>query len=715
MLIDGKKYVIVDVENTVQRDSDGRIDGSPFNENNYLVSVGAVWAYDNLDPEDVVYKFFAHNDLPSEHNGMEAFQTIQAMIDEADVLVGHNLKYDLLWLEQSNFNVRDKEYYCTMIGEYILARGQKISLSLDQTAKRRDVHLKKSELVSDSFAKGIGYEAMPLSVVQEYGASDCVSCAEVLFSQLNDYENKDLQGLVKTRIMMNEMLGVLFTMETNGINIDLQVLEKIEKEYLEEQQHLQKTMKDICRRAMGEVEVNLNSPAQLSEVIYSRRVKDKHQWKDRFNIGLNAQGKPLYRPRMSVVEFKDTIDSMTSPVKKCVNKVCTGCSGKGILNKLKKDGTPFKRPPKCSDCKGLGVIYQPTPEVGGFNLNPTTVQDVSANGFVTSKDVVGKLLTQARRNRNEDAVTFLESMQRLNAVSTYLTSFVKGIQRNTRSDGLLHTTFNQCRTATGRLSSSDPNFQNQPRGGTFPVRRAVISRFNQGKIMEADFSGLEFRVAGELSGDAQIFEDVTTGKDVHKQTASIINQKPASEITKDERQKAKAYTFAPLYGGSGAGEPDHVRNYFNQYFDIYSGLNAWHTQLKNQVLKDGTVTLPSGRQLHWDGVERNSSGRVTYATQIVNYPVQSFATADIVPLACIRVDKAMRDQQVKSLCVLTVHDSIVIDVYPGEEEICKNLLAEAMEKVADEVYLRYDYRMVMPLSIEIKSGENWLEGNVIYE
>jgi len=715
MLIDGKKVLILDVENTVQRDSEGRIDGSPFNSNNYLVSVGAVWAYDNLEPEDVTYEFFAHDELPADHRGMDAFNAIQNMIYEADVIVGHNLKYDLLWLHESNFIISDKEYYCTMIGEYILARGQKKPLSLDETAKRRDVHLKKSELVSNYFSKGIGYEAMPMSIVHEYGASDCVSCAEVYLSQMQEYATEDCKGLLPTRDMMNEMMFVLFIMESNGIAIDTPELEKIEKEYIEEQAQLQKTMNEICTKVMGDINVNLNSPAQLSEVIYSRRVKDKHDWKDRFNIGLNAQGKPLYRPRMSPTEFRQTIDDMTTPVTKCWTNICEDCSGKGTVVKFKKDGTPYKKPPKCVVCKGLGIVHIEMPEIAGFNLKPSTVQDVSANGFVTSKDCVSKLLSQARSKGNEDAITFLESMQRLNAVSTYLTSFVKGIQRNTRADGLLHTTFNQCRTSTGRLSSSDPNFQNQPRGGTFPVRRAVISRFTHGKIMEADFSGLEFRVAGELSGDGQIFEDVTTGKDVHKQTAAIINQKSADSITKDERQSAKAYTFAPLYGGSGAGEPDHVRNYFHQYFDIYSGLDVWHTQLKNQVLKDGTVTLPSGRQLRWENVERSSSGRVSYATQIVNYPVQSFATADIVPLACIRAHKAMNEKNCQSRCVLTVHDSIVIDVHPDEEELCKQILIDAMENVADEVYLRYNYRMVMPLSIEIKSGHNWLEGNVIYE
>lgn len=715
MLINGRRYLVVDVENTVQRDSDGRIDGSPFNENNYLVSVGACFVSDDLTPEKVTYEFFAHNDLPADFSGEQGFKNIQKMIDDADVLVGHNLKYDLHWLRESNFNIKGKGYFCTMIGEYVLSRGQKRSLSLDETAKRRKVHLKKAELVSEAFSKGVGYEAMPLSDVDEYGRSDCVSCAEVFLSQLKEYGTEDSKGLVPTLSMMNEMMYILCDMEKNGICIDTGMLSKIEQDYLIEQKELQDTMERICREVMGDIKINLNSPAQLSEVIYSRRVIDKNEWKDRFNIGLNAQGKPLYRPFMTPADFKFEVERMTKPVKKCTASVCDKCEGKGTVPKMKKDGTPYKKEPKCVTCNGLGIKYTYLNEVAGLQLTTSNVNDVSANGFVTSKDNVNKLLSQARRKRNETAVLFLESMKRLNAVSTYLTSFVKGIERNTRPSSLLHTTFNQCRTATGRLSSSDPNFQNQPRGGTFPVRRAVVSRFNNGKIMEADFSGLEFRVAGELSKDAQIFEDVTTGKDVHKQTASIINQKSVLEITKDERQKAKAYTFAPLYGGTGAGEPDHVRNYFNQYFDIYTGLSAWHTQLKNQVIQTNTVTLPSGRQLRWDNVERQSSGRVTYATQIVNYPVQSFATADIVPLACIRAFKELRKAKAKSLCVLTVHDSIVLDVHPDEEDLCMKILVTAMKEVDDELKRRYNYQMVMPLDIEIKSGPNWLEGNVIYE
>ena len=141
----------------------------------------------------------------------------------------------------------------------------------------------------------------------------------------------------------------------------------------------------------------------------------------------------------------------------------------------------------------------------------------------------------------------------------------------------------------------------------------------------------------------------------------------------------------------------------------------WHETLRNGVLATTKVVLPSGRELAWPDAKREANGWVTYGTQIVNYPVQSFATADIVPLACIRAYKMMKNRHIQSLCVLTVHDSIVVDTHPDEVDIVKDILVDAMEGVVHEIKKRYDYEMALPLAIEIKAGETWLNGDVIYE
>jgi DNA polymerase I-like protein with 3'-5' exonuclease and polymerase domains len=412
---------------------------------------------------------------------------------------------------------------------------------------------------------------------------------------------------------------------------------------------------------------------------------------------------------MSPSKFAQSVRMVSRVIQKQVAMHCHTCSGTGKIFKVKKDGDFFKKPSRCQECDGAGSIYKDTGKTAGLRLSPESAMDTNIHGFKTDKVTIKRLIAQATNKKNLEAVEFLTKYTRLNALDTYLSSFVEGIKTWTRSDGLLHANFNQCITATGRLSSSNPNFQNQPKGGKFPVRKAVVSRFDGGFIVEADFSGLEFRVAGELSRDPQIIEDILGGKDVHQQTASIINQKPASDVTKAERQGAKAYTFAPLYGGMGANEPEHIQKYFQEFFVIYKGLSVWHKELMDGVMRNGIVRVPSGREYYWPMAVRMKNGRISNATQVVNYPVQGFATADIVPLACVRALQKFRELNLKSKLILTVHDSIVVDCHPDEVHAVTEALTWAMFGVKDELLKRFKYEMILPLNIEIEYGKNWME------
>jgi DNA polymerase I len=126
------------------------------------------------------------------------------------------------------------------------------------------------------------------------------------------------------------------------------------------------------------------------------------------------------------------------------------------------------------------------------------------------------------------------------------------------------------------------------------------------------------------------------------------------------------------------------------------------------VLRNGIVQTPSGRQYFWPDAKRTRNGRITNATQVVNYPIQGFATGDLVPLACVRAHRLFKEANLKSLLVLTVHDSICVDCHPDEfEQVCR-LLTKAMKGVSDEAYQRWGYKFVLPLDIEISCGTNWL-------
>jgi DNA polymerase-1 len=284
----------------------------------------------------------------------------------------------------------------------------------------------------------------------------------------------------------------------------------------------------------------------------------------------------------------------------------------------------------------------------------------------------------------------------------YLGTFVEGMKNNVDDHGFIHPEFMQCVTATGRLSSRNPNFQNMPRGNTFEIRKVVESRFPQGKIVEGDYSQLEFRVAGFLAQDSQAYADVEAGTDVHNYTASVIGC---------SRQEAKAHTFKPLYGGTTGTEAQ--QRYYRAFKEKYGGIALWHEDLQREAVEKRVVTLPSGRQYAFPDARWTKYGTATHRTNICNYPVQGFATADLLPAALVRLDKMMRTRSLVSVICNTVHDSIVLDVHPDEKDACINLLRDCMLAIPTETLNRYGFKYDMPVGIEIKSGDNWLDLTVV--
>ena len=220
--------------------------------------------------------------------------------------------------------------------------------------------------------------------------------------------------------------------------------------------------------------------------------------------------------------------------------------------------------------------------------------------------------------------------------------------------------------------------------------------------MEADYSQLEFRVAGFLANDPQAYYDVENKTDVHSVTAEIIGC---------SRQDAKAHTFKPLYGGT-TGTPDQQR-YYREFKNKYAAVREWHDRLQAEAVEKGYITLPSGRQYAFPGVKWTEWGTATQRTSICNYPVQGFATADLLPIALVYLSKSMKKLAMKSVICNTVHDSIVLDVYPGEEDTCTQLVAEAMQSLPSECQRRYGVHYDMPIGLEIKMGPNWSDTHVV--
>jgi len=671
----------LDVENTVTK-RNGKMHLDPFEPDNTLVMVGML---DDHMNETIVT--FDHAEQQPTTDGR---RIVQDALDSTRLLVAHNAPHDLVCLWESGFTY-DGDIFDTMLGEYVLQRGQKEALSLEACAERYELDTKKQDTLKEYFKQGLSTRDIPHAELTEYLSHD-LHATQQLFNRLQT-KYEECISLEPTITLTNQLAIHLARIYQRGFQVDMDALMKVRDEFEHERNVLTIALEEQVADLMGDRPINLNSPEQKSWVIYSRRPHDKKVWAD------------LFDERMPDTEYRSTVRLHSERLYKQKAHQCRECYGTGQVRKVKKDGTPFARTNRCAACNAAGFVYTDTTTLAGLKFSPPTAKWVSSNGFGTDKGNLLYLEGIARSKGMKEAELFLQNLRRLSAVETYLSSFVEGIATHVKNDGRLHVRLLQHRTGTGRLSGADPNMQNMPRGGTFPVKRVFTSRWEGGQIMEADMAQLEFRVAAFLAQDKTAIEEVSTGFDVHAYTAQVISDagQPMS------RQEAKAHTFAPLYGASGFGRSQAEATYYQQFTTKYSGIAKWHEALAKEALNTGKITTPSGREFAFPDVVRRRFGGVTFFTQIKNYPVQSFATADIVPISLIYIDRLLTANRLHSCVVNSVHDSVVIDVHPDEKDRVLKVISAANDKLISIVNRKWNIDFNVPLLLEAKIGPNWLD------
>ena len=684
--------LVIDLEVDLGGD---RKDPSPYNKDNSLVAIG--YTYRQINGEPIWNTDGSVKILNVNTSNFTEFNYFKRALKNASYVVAHNAKFDVAWLREIGIEC-DVKIIDTMINEYVLSKGIRNKLSLDALSTKYNV-TRKEGMLSDALSKGLNYSDMTSEDQISYLSHDVIATAEVFQKQEARFKLDLNKSLIPIRDLMCEFCSVLTDIERSGMAIDLQILQQVDLEYEQEQAQLNSYLNQKVRDLMGDLEVNLSSPEQLSQVIYSCKLVDKNTWKDEMNIGVDARGKPLIRPNIDIKSFRNVLTKCFNRSHKVRAIKCAACDGRGEYYKVKKDGSNFKKATKCPHCLGKGIVYDNLPERGGLNISPR-VSLASAGGFKTDKNTLTTLLKEVT---DPEAKKFLESIVRLSAIETYRSAFIEGIRKGIKSDALLHANFNQCITATGRLSSSSPNLQNMPKGRLFPVRKAFVSRFEGGSLVEIDYSQLEFRVAGILAADETVKREVESGFDVHAYTAKVLTEN--GEPT--ERGPAKASTFRPLYGGT-QGTPAQ-RTYFKEFFGKYRGIFKWHERLQNEAIQHKVVTTATGRQFSFPDCQRNMSGQATFKTQIVNYPVQSVATAEIVPLGVIILFNKLREMNLKSVVINTVHDSVLIDTHPDELEIVKSVAPGCLVDAQTEAKKRFGLSDYIPLEVEMSQGKNWME------
>ena len=677
--------LVLDVENTTTK-RNGKIHMDPFEPNNFLVQVGTK----NVDiPSERHLLTFDHVEQ-TDRSGANA-RLLQTILDKTTLLIMHNAQHDLMWLWASGFKY-DGEIYDTMLAEYILQRGQKEPVSLLACAERRNLTFQKDDTLKKYFKEGYNTNEIPLKELTHYLGCDIDTTAELFLATLTEgFSKSESNGMDRIRDITFRVCKALTRMYMRGIRVDRLALQGVKKQFEQEKTDIEGRLFTQIRELMGDTPVNLNSPEQVSQVIFSRKIIDKKVWVDLFDYTNN------------MAEFKAAVASNSTLIRKTTAFSCPICNGIGSRYKKKKDGSDFKKASKCPDCLSRGYQLKQTNKLAGLGFNPLNKTWVSANGFSTGKSILDMLIATAKTKRMTVAIQFLEDVKRLSAVSTYLSSFVDGISNYTKEDGFLHVGLTQHITSTGRFSGRNPNMQNMPRGGTFPVKRVFVSRWQGGQILEADFAQLEFRVAAYLSQDKTAMQEIATGFDVHAYTAKVITD--AGQPT--TRQVAKGHTFAPLFGASGFGRSRAEAAYYRHFNQKYDGIAKWHKKLGNEAIRQGKITTPSGRQYAFPDVERRQNGTPTHFTMIKNYPVQGFATGDIVPVVLLEMDERLKP--LKSCLVNTVHDSTVIDVHPNETNYVIQIIKDMNNDLDQIIEEAYDVKMNVPMLLEAKIGPNWLD------
>lgn len=293
-------------------------------------------------------------------------------------------------------------------------------------------------------------------------------------------------------------------------------------------------------------------------------------------------------------------------------------------------------------------------------------------------------------------------------LSTYIEPFPSYVSE---VDGRVHTTFNQALTATGRLSSSNPNLQNIPvrteRGKE--IRKAFIPGTPDGVIVSADYSQIELRIMAHLCGDAHLVQAFKDGVDVHAATAAKIFGIPVSEVTREQRGMAKTANFGIMYGISSFGLAQRLqlsrrdaKALIDGYFESFPAIKEFINGSAEFARKNGYVETLFGRRRYLPDIHaRNAVVRGLAERNAVNAPIQG-TSADIIKLAMIGVAKRMKEAGLQSRMVLQIHDELLFDAVPSEVPALKEIVVDVMENVV---------KLSVPLTVECSAGKNWLEAH----
>lgn len=589
------KYLVIDIEVSMFPHS------SPWDEQAFLCSIG-------LESKEWQKTWLFNHISEPIRNHKEMIGEIQREIDNHDLLVFHNAKFDLAWLLKAGINFYHKPVWCTMVGDYVLfGQNKNIELSLNECAIRRNIP-GKFDLMAQFWQEGYNTDEIPWSVHDQYLRQD-TRCTKMVYEiQVKQVAKAKLTHIVK---ISSEITKILAEMEYNGIKFNKERAKELVQEYKQELELLDKSLQE-----QAGIKFNPSSSLQLATIMYGGILK------------------------------KEVDEIVAKPRKNGTFRVFT-----------KKAIMEYKY-------KGLG--FQPTAK--SFSVK-------------TGRYSVGKkalLLVQYYTDKQREFKTTLDKRQlAATCIKTiYNKDPDKGWLNKVCSDGRIHPSFNNCFSVTGRLTSSNPNGQNLPRGSTSPLKQLFVS--DLGVILNVDLSQIEWRMAAALSKDPVMCKEIIEGLDCHTENAekffNIKRDDPSFKLK--ARQPCKIFNFRMIYDGKASsffndGEmPRYPIEFWKEIVDgfwkKYKVLRKWQHSNEKFINRHKYLRNSTGRILTFPFNSNPDEGPIGFKfSKVCNYPVQS-ASLDLMLIAMLEIVKAVKEKKLKAKPLLQVHDSFVWDC-PKEE------------------------------------------------
>lgn len=523
-----------------------------------------------------------------------ALHAIGAVMHDRKVAkIGHNLKFDIMVLEQEHIRVEGM-LYDTMLAAYLL-NPNKANHSLDEVSF--EYLSKRKRPFAEILRKRATFAEVPLDEATAYAAEDAALAYElkhILFGKLKE------QGLETVYFDVEmPLIPVLADMETTGIKIDANKLNRLSKTITEEITSIQQRIYFLA----GE-EFNINSPKQLSTILFH-------------SLGL----------------------------------------------------TPSKKTKT------------------GFSTNVDVLEELASRHELPREVLHYRTLTKLK-------TTYLDVLP---AIADPLT-------------GRIHTSFNQTVTATGRLSSSDPNLQNIPVRGEWgkPIREAFIAEEGN-LLLSADYSQIELRILAHLSQDPGLVDAFRRELDIHTRTAAEIYGVSLEKVTTEMRRVAKTVNFGVIYGISAFGLSETLNidtreadRFIKQYFERHPGVRNYIDAVISETKEKGHVCTLIGRRRPIPELRhQNRTVRQLGERLAVNSPIQGTA-ADIIKIAMINIHKRLRKEHLSARMVLQIHDELLVEFPAKELEAVRELVKEEMESAIE---------LSVPVKVEIGHGRNWAEAH----